>query len=100
MKGMRRVVHRNGVVEFVGPGTGEHLVVMEGMTVESNETDTLAIVSVAAAVTCGSCFRRWFVPVTDYKNGWSNCRHCNTRLFMPPIYFPGRQGQIKKPTKS
>ena len=98
MKGMRQVVHRNGVVEFDDPLTGHHLVVTEGMTVESNESDALAVVSVAAAITCGACFRRWFVPVTDYRNGWSNCRHCKTRLFLPPIYLPARQGRIQKPS--
>jgi len=96
MKDVRRVIHRNGVVEFDDPGTGHHLVVMEGLTVESNETDSLAIVSVAAAVTCGACFRRWFVPVADYRNGWSTCKHCKTRLFLPPIYFPPRQGRMQK----
>jgi hypothetical protein len=96
-KSMRRIVHRNGVVEFVGPHTGEHLVVMEGMTVESHESDALAIVSVAATVTCGACFRRWLVPVAEYKNGWSECRHCKTRLFLPPIYLPNRQDRIQKP---
>jgi hypothetical protein len=97
-KGMRRVVHRNGVVEFVGPGTGEHMVVMEGLTVETNDSDALAIVSVAATITCGACFKRWLLPVVEYKNGWSECRHCKTRLFLPPVYLPNRQGKIQKPS--
>ncbi len=88
MKDLRRVIHRNGLVEFDDPGTGRHMVVMEGMTVESSDNDALAIVSVGTVITCGSCFRRWIVPVVDYRNGWSTCRHCSTRLFMPPIYLP------------
>jgi len=88
VKDLRRVVHRNGVVEFDDPGTGRHMVVMEGFTVESSDNDALAIVSVGTVITCGSCFRRWIVPVVDYRNGWSTCRHCSARLFMPPIYLP------------
>jgi hypothetical protein len=88
MKDLRRVIHRNGVVEFDDPRTGRHMVVMEGFTVESSDNDALAIVSVGTVITCGSCFRRWIVPVVDYRNGWSTCRHCSARLFMPPIYLP------------
>lgn len=95
-KDIRRVVHRNGVVEFVGPATGEHMVVMEGMTVESHDNDALAIVSVAATITCGACLRRWLMPVADYKNGWTECRHCKTRLFLPPIYLPARSNRTQK----
>lgn len=111
MKDLRRVVHRNGVVEFDDPHTGHHMVVMEGITVETSERDALAIVSVGTVITCGSCFRRWIVPVADYRNGWSTCRHCKTRLFLPPIYLPSPEklgttletptvrGQKPKPTR-
>ena len=88
MKDMHRVMHRNGVVEFDDPQSGRHMVVMDGLTVESGDNDALAIVSVASVVTCGSCFKRWIVPVENYRNGWRSCRHCSARLFMPPLYFP------------
>lgn len=88
MKELHRVMHRNGVVEFDDPDSGRHMVVMDGMTVESGDNDALAIVSVASIVTCGLCFRRWIQPVENYRNGWSSCRHCNARLFLPPLYFP------------
>lgn len=88
MKDLHRVIHRNGVVEFDDPLSGRHMVVMDGLTVESGDNDALAIVSVASVVTCGSCFRRWIEPVEDYRNGWGTCPHCTARLFLPPLYFP------------
>ena len=88
MKKLRRVIHRNGVVEFDDPRSGRHMVVLDGMTVESGENEVLAIVSVASVVTCGACFKRWMEPVEDYRNGWGTCPHCKARLFQPPIYFP------------
>jgi hypothetical protein len=91
MKDVRRVMHRNGAVEFNDPLSGRHMVVMEGMTVESGDNEALAIVSLASVVTCGSCFKRWIEPVENYRNGWTNCRHCKARLFMPPLYFPATQ---------
>lgn len=96
MKDMHRVMHRNGVVEFDDPLSGRHLVVMDGMTVESGDNDALAIVSVASVVTCGSCFKRWIEPVENYHEGWGSCRHCSARLFLPPLYFP----QAKKSKNS
>lgn len=87
MKDLHRVRHRNGVVEFDDP-SGRHLVVMDGLTVESDDNDALAIVSVASVVTCGSCFKRWIEPVEAYRNGWGSCPHCKARLFLPPLYFP------------
>jgi len=88
MKELRRIIHRNGVVEFDDALSGRHIVVMDGMTVESGDNDALAIVTVASVVTCGSCFKRWIEPVENYRNGWGSCRHCNARLFLPPLYFP------------
>ena len=88
MKDLHRVMHRNGVVEFDDPESGRHMVVMDGLTVESGDNEALAIVSVASVVTCGSCFKRWFVPVENYRHGWGACPHCNARLFLPPLYFP------------
>jgi hypothetical protein len=88
VKELRRVIHRNGVVEFDDPHTGRHMVMMDGLTVESSETDALAIVTLATVVACGSCFRRWIEPVEEYRNGWGSCRHCNARLFLPPLYLP------------
>ncbi len=88
MKELHRVMHRNGVVEFDDPDSGRHMVVMDGLTVESGDNEALAIVSVASVVTCGSCFKRWIEPVENYRNGWGSCRHCSARLFKPPLYFP------------
>ena len=90
------MMHRNGVVEYDDPDTGRHMIVMDGMTVESGDNDALAIVSVASVVTCGSCFKRWIEPVESYRNGWGSCRHCNARLFMPPLYIP-RTARSKSP---
>lgn len=87
--GVQRLIHRNGVVEFDDPDTGMHVVMMDGLTVESSDNDALAIVSVAAIVTCSACFKRWISPVADYRQGWSTCRHCNARLFLPPLYGAG-----------
>lgn len=88
MKDLHRVMHRNGVVEFDDPSSGRHMIVMDGLTVESGDNDALAIVSIASIVTCGSCFKRWIEPVESYRNGWGSCRHCTARLFLPPLYFP------------
>jgi hypothetical protein len=88
MKKLRQVIHRNGVVEFDDPLSGRHMVVMDGLTVESNDDDALAIVSIASIVTCGSCFKRWIEPVENYRNGWGTCPHCKVRLFHPPLCFP------------
>ena len=87
MKDLHRVIHRNGVVEIDDP-SGRHMVVMDGLTVESDDNDALAIVSVASVVTCGSCFKRWLVPIENYRSGWGVCAHCDARLFLPPLYFP------------
>ena len=87
MKNLHRVMHRNGAVEFDDP-SGRHMVVMDGLTVESDDNDALAIVSVASIVTCGSCFKRWLVPIENYGCGWGACAHCKARLFLPPLYFP------------
>ena len=88
MKKLHQVIHRSGVVEFHDPQSGRHMVVMDGLTVESNDDDALAIVSIASIVTCGSCFKRWIEPVESYRNGWGTCPHCKVRLFQPPLYFP------------
>jgi hypothetical protein len=103
MKDLRRVIHRNGVVEFDDPQSGRHMVVMEGLTVESDDNDVLAIVTVASVVTCGSCFKRWIEPVEEYRNGWGTCRHCNANLFLPPLYFPAtakpKSSRIHRPRR-
>jgi len=85
-RGVERRIHRNGVVEFDDPDTGRHVVMMEGMTVESGDNDALAVVSVATVITCGSCLRRWMTPIAEYRHGWNACPHCAANLFMPPIY--------------
>lgn len=97
MKDLHRVTHRNGVVEFDDPQSGRHMVVMDGLTVESGDNDALAIVSIASVVTCGSCFKRWIEPVENYRNGWGSCRHCSARLFLPPLYFPATAKQSSSP---
>jgi hypothetical protein len=88
MKDVHRVIHRNGVVEFDDPQSGAHMVVMDGLTVESSQHVALAIVTVATAITCGVCFRRWIEPAENYRQGWGSCPHCKARLFLPPIYLP------------
>lgn len=90
-------MRRNGVVEFDDPDTGKHVVIMEGMTVESGGGDALAVVSVAAIVTCSACGKRWLTPVADYRQGWNRCRHCETRLFLPAI-FGDRDSKSGAPT--
>jgi hypothetical protein len=85
-RGIEKRVHRNGVVEFDDPDTGRHVVMMEGLTVESGDDDALAVVSVATVITCGSCLRRWMTPIADYRQGWGSCPHCGVNLFMPPVY--------------
>ncbi|MBX3702735.1 MAG: hypothetical protein KF822_03060 [Steroidobacteraceae bacterium] len=87
------MIHRNGMVEFDDPDTGRHVVMMEGLTVESGDNDALAIVSVATVITCGSCLRRWIMPIANYRQGWHSCPHCAANLFMPPIYGEASAGQ-------
>jgi hypothetical protein len=84
--GSERKVHPHGVVEFDDPDTGKHVVMMDGMTVESGGNDALAVVSVAAVVSCGACLKRWLMPVADYRQGWNTCRHCNARLYLPALF--------------
>ncbi|MGQ0384390.1 MAG: hypothetical protein ACT4UP_06900 [Gammaproteobacteria bacterium] len=93
--GVERRIHRNGVVEFDDPDTGRHVVMMEGLTVESGDNDALAVVSVATVITCGSCLKRWMTPIADYRQGWNPCPHCAANLFMPPIYCDGPDGADK-----
>ena len=85
---VRRTVHRNGVVEFTDAGTGRRVTVMDGMTVESGGRVALGIVTIATSVSCGACLRRWLEPIAEYKRGWTSCRHCGARLFLPPIKQP------------
>ena len=68
------------------PDTGRHVVMMEGMTVESGDNDALAVVSVATVITCGNCLKRWMTPIAEYRQGWNSCPHCAANLFMPPVY--------------
>lgn len=88
-RGVERRIHRNGVVEFDDPDTGRHVVMMDGLTVESGDNDALAVVSVATVITCGSCLKRWMTPIAEYRQGWNACPHCGANLFMPPIYHGG-----------
>lgn len=83
--GVQRVVRRNGVIEFDDPDTGNHVIIMDGMTVESGSGDTLAVVSVAVIVSCGACSRRRITPISEYRHGWEKCSHCGSRLFLPPL---------------
>jgi len=92
-RGVERRIHRNGVVEFDDPDTGRHVVMMEGMTVESGDDDALAVVSVATVITCGSCLKRWMTPIADYRQGWSTCPHCGANLFMPAVYSAPANGE-------
>ncbi len=82
---VQRAIHQNGMTEFDDPDTGRHVVILDGLTVESSVNDTLAIISVAAIVACGSCLKRWITPVAEYQHGWSTCCRCGTRLFLPPL---------------
>ena len=86
--GVHVVHHRNGVVEFDDPDTGNHVVIMDGMTVESAQGEALAIVSIAAIVSCSACSRRRITPVEEYRHGWGTCTHCGARLFMPVLQVP------------
>lgn len=83
--GVDVVHHRNGVVEFDDPDTGNHVVILDGMTVESAHGEALAIVSIAAIISCSACSRRRITPVEEYRRGWGTCAHCGARLFMPPL---------------
>lgn len=85
-RGVERRVHHNGVVEFDDPDTGRHVVMMEGLTVESGDNDALAVVSVATVISCGACLKRWMIPLADYRQGWSVCPLCAANLFMPAVY--------------
>ena len=85
---VHRTVHRNGVVEFVDDRTGHRVTLTEGMTVESGGRVALAIVTIAAAVSCGSCLKRWLEPIAEYRRGWTSCRNCGARLYLPPIKQP------------
>ena len=85
---VHRTIHRNGVVEFIDAGTGHRVTVMEGMTVETGGRVALGIVTIATAVSCGACLKRWLEPIAEYRRGWTSCRHCGARLFLPPIKQP------------
>ena len=85
---VRRTIHRNGLVEFVDADTGQSVTVMEGMTVETGGRVALGIVTIAVAVSCGYCLKRWLAPIGEYRRGWTSCRHCGARLFLPPIKEP------------
>ena len=82
---VHRTIHRNGVVEFVDAGTGHRVTVMEGITVETGGRVALGIVTIATAVSCGACLKRWLEPIAEHRRGWTTCRHCGARLFLPPI---------------
>lgn len=94
-RGVERRVHRNGVVEFDDPDTGRHVVMMDGLTVETGDNDALAVVSVATVISCGACLKRWMIPIADYRQGWSVCPLCAANLFMPAIYGDGSKGVDK-----
>ncbi len=96
--GVHRLIHRNGVVEYDDPDTGMHVVMMDGLTVETSDKDALAIVSVATIVACSSCFKRWIEPIADYRQGWTKCQHCDARLFLPPLYGDGSHGSSHAPS--
>lgn len=83
--GVKVIHHRNGVVEFDDPDTGNHVVILDGMTVESSECEAVAVVSVAAIVSCSSCSRRRIMPVAEYRHGWDTCDHCASRMYLPPL---------------
>ncbi|MGQ0429480.1 MAG: hypothetical protein ACT4UQ_06085 [Gammaproteobacteria bacterium] len=91
-RGLEGRVQRNGVVEFDDPDTGRHVVMMEGLTVESGDNDALAVVSVAAVVSCTACRKRWIMPIADYRQGWNSCRHCNVHLYLPALFADGGDG--------
>ncbi len=87
--GLRAVSHRNGVVEYDDPDTGTHVVMMDGLTVETRDSEALAIVSVATIISCGACSRRWIAPLADYQPGWDSCRHCGAQLYLPKLNVSG-----------
>lgn len=89
---VRRVIHRNGVVEYDDPNTGRHVVLMDGLTVESGENDALAIVTVATVISCSSCLKHWIMPIAEYREGWSACPHCASNLYMPSVHGRGPAG--------
>ena len=80
------VVHRrNGVIEFDDPDTGNHVVILDGMTVETAPGEAVGIVSIAAIVSCSACSRRRIMPVEEYRHGWDSCSRCGARMFLPPL---------------
>jgi hypothetical protein len=85
------VRRRNGMVEFDDPDTGNHVVVLDGMTVETAPGEAIGIVSIAAIVSCSACSRRRIMPVEEYRHGWGSCAHCGARMFLPPLE-PGPDG--------
>jgi hypothetical protein len=81
-----QVVHgRNGVIEFDDPDTGKHVVIMDGMTVESEQAESVGILSVAVIASCSLCLRRRITPIADYRHGWDQCGHCGAHMFLPPL---------------
>lgn len=86
--GVEVVQHRNGVIEFDDPDTGNHVVILDGMTVETAPGDAVGIVSVAAIVSCSACSRRRIMPLEEYRHGWGSCGYCGARIFLPRLKIP------------
>jgi hypothetical protein len=82
---------RNGMIEFDDPDTGNHVVILDGMTVETAPGEAIGIVSIVAIVRCSACSRRRIMPVEVYHDGWDSCVHCGARIFLP-LLGPGPHG--------